>query len=132
VAGLVSPSLHWKSFLVVGVQDPYSPLLGVLARVTLIDSWEFPSLSQRCLPHNPEVSLSPLSPSAPPPHPLCSDPHTFPHPVPSLHPLLMSNLYPFLSEIQTFFLGPSLLLCFFRSMFCSMVFCTFGLILAYK
>jgi hypothetical protein len=45
---------------------------------------------------------------------------------------LMSNLYPFLSEIQTFFLGPSLLLCFFRSMFCSMVFCTFGLILAYK
>jgi hypothetical protein len=43
VTGLVSQSLHMKPCLMrYPIQDLYPPLLEVLARVTVIDSWEFP------------------------------------------------------------------------------------------
>ena len=99
-------------------------LLGVLARITHIDSWEFSLFlvscsPQRCPPPH-HIVVSPSTFSLHPPHPSYSHP-SFSSTVCSLHSPPMPNLFPLLCDSQASPLGPSLLLSLFGSVDCSMV-----------
>jgi hypothetical protein len=105
------------------LRAPYLPLVGVSARVILLDSLEpLPSrlygMSQISLIPAPIfqqflVTLLALSHQLYLMAPSC--PHPLSHPVFSLHLLLMTILCPFLSDIYTSSLGPSLILTDFHS-----------------
>ena len=106
----------------VATSGSVSPLLGVSARVTLVDSLSLPHL--RFLAHlrdafpNPanfkSLSKPPLYVHLIPPFP---SPFTF-LPILSLHLPPKTTLFPLLSEIQASYLRPSLLSSFFGSVDC--------------
>ena len=60
MGGLVSLSLHWESCLAAEVVSSgfMSPLLGTLAKVTHIDSWELPYPRSLELPRDPTPSAA--------------------------------------------------------------------------
>jgi hypothetical protein len=109
VSGLMSPTevLYDYRRWLLHVSCPQ--LLGFSAKVTPIECQErsqsIPILSPSSSPYTfPTFDLY-----------ICSTLHTLSHPVPSLHPLLMSILFSLLNGIQASSLEPSLLLTFFVS-----------------
>jgi hypothetical protein len=125
--GLMSISLHWEPAWLqeVAISGSISPLRGVSARATPIDSLEPPHPRSLVHPRDapplscllpthlfslflPSLSRSPYTLS---PHP-CSPPHLFSYPVSFIYPPRMGILFPLLSEIQRSSLGSSLLFSF--------------------
>jgi hypothetical protein len=112
---------------------PYHLRPEVLARITLIDSWDFPFSQTSSLSQNPHThthtnthndsSLSPVLYSVILPTIDCSlsPPLLLSHPVLSLPPSQVPTLFPLLSVTQGSSLQPFLLLSFFGFVDCSMV-----------
>jgi hypothetical protein len=96
-----------------------SPMLWVTAKVTPIDFWMPPLIqvsvsSWRCSLHPHARSVAdfhsfswPSDHPSYPPHTWTEHPISLPIPFPSLHLLLMTILFPLLSEFQASTLGPS-------------------------
>lgn len=123
------PSLHWTSHLTTGGGHSVS-ISATAQSLSYSQPHRLPGVSQisgfQLVPEMHRINfLSLFQPSLHPSFPTTdchsySTPHTLSYPVASLQPPLMTILFPILSEIQAYPLGPCLLLNFFGSIDCSM------------